>query len=291
MNKTVLLVFCSIFSLASVSFISAQRKTPAPVTFTKVSDRIYGVDGGSGALSGVIIGDDCVVVIDAKMDEASQKAVFAEIGRRTQKPVKYLVNTHGDGDHIYGNRFFPPGVTIISHDGCRKDFFLPGRGGGASEWTKPELAPFIPSVTFTDRMNLYIGGVTVELHHFGIGHTIGDTVVYVPEEKAAFTGDQVSLPMATYIHAYKGGNSFAHVRNLEKMLAAIDAERFITGHSGITDRAGVKSGIDAMKSFQNRIRTLMGEKKSLDDIKKAFPAEDASVAEIVYKEIVEGRDR
>ncbi len=290
MDRIIPLLFFTIISLAPGTSPSAQQNTPASVTFNRVSDRIYSVDGGSGALTGVIIGDECVLIVDAKMDETSQKAVFAEIGRLTNKPVKYLVNTHGDADHVSGNRYFPATVTIIAHEGCRKDFFLPGRNGRPSEWTKPDLAPFIPAVTFFDRMNIHLGGLTVELHYFGVGHTTGDAVVYIPAEKTAFTGDQVSLPKATYIHAYKGGTTFGHVRNLEKMLTAVDAERFITGHSGITDRAGVQSGIDAMKSFQNRIRALMGEKKSLEDIKKEFPAGDASVVEIVYKELSAGKD-
>lgn len=183
----------------------AQQRDQAPVTFTKVSERVYQALGGRGSQTGFVIGDDGVLVVDAKMDQKSQEAVFAEIRRLTPLPVKYLVNTHGDGDHVTGNRYFPATVTIIAHEGCRKDFFLPGRDGKPSAWTAPELMPFVPSVTFSDRMNVYLGGLTVELHHFGVGHTIGDTVVFIPSEKTAFTGDQVSLPRAVYIHAYKGG--------------------------------------------------------------------------------------
>jgi cyclase len=288
MTRTITLLFYFIISLAAGYPLSAQQNTQAPVTFKKVSERIYGIEGGSGAQSGVIIGDDCVLVVDAKMDKKSQDDIFLEIGRLTKKPIKYLVNTHGDPDHINGNRYFPATVTIIAHDGCRKDFFVAGRDGKPSEWTKPELSNYIPSVTFFDRMNIYLGGLTVELHHFGIGHTIGDAVVYIPAEKTAFTGDQVNLPKVTYIHAYKGGNSFGHVMNLERMLATIDAERFITGHSGITDRAGVQSAIDTIKDFQNKVRKLITQKKSLADIKKDFPSSDSSLVEIVYKEITEG---
>ncbi len=290
MVRSLSILICCMVILAQGSPLYAQRGVQAPVTFTKVSERIYQVNGGSGAQTGVVIGNDCVLVVDAKMDRKSQEEVFAGIGRLTSKPVKYLVNTHGDGDHMAGNRYFPASVTIISHDGCRKDFFLPGRDGGPSEWTKPELAPFVPGVTFSDRMNLHLGGVTAELHHFGIGHTIGDAVVYIPTEKVAFTGDQVSLPKAVYIHAFKGGNSFGSVKNLERMLAALDAERFITGHNGITDRAGVRSSIDAMKAFQNGIRALTLQKKSLAEIRKQFPAKDSTLVDIVYTEIVEGRE-
>jgi glyoxylase-like metal-dependent hydrolase (beta-lactamase superfamily II) len=270
--------------------LSAQQKAPAPVKFIKVSDRIYQVDGGRGAQSGVIIGNDCVLVVDAKMDRKSQDDVLAEIGRLTPKPVKYLVNTHGDGDHINGNRYFPATVTIIAHEGCRKDFFLAGRDGGPSEWTKPELAPFVPAVTFFDRMNIDLGGLAVELHYFGIGHTTGDAVVYIPSERTAFTGDQVSLPKAAYIHAFKGGNSFRHVKTMENMLKTLDAERFATGHNGITDRKGVQSSIDAMKNFQGKIRSLLQQRKTIADIQREFPPGDSSLVEIVLKEITEGRD-
>ena len=152
------------------------------------------------------------------------------------------------------------------------------------------LAPFIPAVTFLDRMTIHLGGVTVELHHFGVGHTTGDAVVYLPSEKTIFSGDQVFVPKAALIHAYKGGNSFSHIRNLERMMAALDAERFVTGHSGIIDRTGVQGSIDTMKNFQNRIRALMKEKKSLEDIRKEFPPGDSQLVEIVFKEITEGRD-
>lgn len=290
MTRTIPLLFYYIVTLTTGYPLSAQQNTQAPVTFTKVSDRIYGIEGGRGAQTGVVIGDDCVLVVDAKMDKKSQDDIFLEIGRLTKKPIKYLVNTHGDADHISGNRYFPATVTIIAHDGCRKDFFVTGSDGKPSEWTKPELAPFVPVVTFLDRMNIYLGGLTVELHHFGIAHTIGDAVVYIPAEETIFTGDQVSLPKATYIHAYKGGNTFGHVRNLERMMTTIKAERFITGHSGITDRAGVQRAIDAMKNFQNNIRTFITKKKSIADIKKEFPSKDSSLVEIVYKEITEGRE-
>ena len=261
MRSAIPLFVLGLFFLDSGLPLFAQQNAPAPVTFTKVSNRIYQVGGGRGAETGFVIGDDCVLVVDAKMDKKSQDDIFTKIRRLTPKPVKYLVNTHGDGDHINGNRYFPETVTIVAHDGCRNDFFLTGRDGKPSEWTKPELSRFIPSITFSDRMCIFLGGLTVELHHFGIGHTTGDAVVYIPSQKTAFTGDQVNLPKAVYIHAYKGGNSFGNVKNMERMLAAIDAERFVTGHNGVTDRAGVQSSIDAMKKFQASIRTLISQKE------------------------------
>jgi cyclase len=193
-----------------------------------------------------------VLVIDAKMDKSSVEQIIGGIKQITDKPLKYLVNTHGDGDHITGNRFFPETVTIIAHENCRKDFFLPGRNGAASEWTKPELAPFVPSLTFSEKMDIHLGSKKVELWYFGAGHTTGDAVVYFPEEKTAFVGDQIFLTRAQLIHSYKGGDSFEHVKTLTKMLDTIDAEKFCSGHSEMTNRAGIEDHIDRMKKRQEK---------------------------------------
>ena len=86
------------------------------------------------------------------MDNNSVSTTIEEIKKITDKPIKYLVNTHSDGDHIRGNQYFPQTVTFIAHENCRKEFFHPGRDGTPSEWNNPELSPFVPSLTFRDKM-------------------------------------------------------------------------------------------------------------------------------------------
>ena len=160
---------------------TGRRRTQQPVEFRKISDRLFEIMGGRGSQGGAYIGDDGVLVIDAKMDKASVEKVIEGIKRITDKPIKYLVNTHSDGDHVAGNRYFPKTVTIIAHENCRKDFFRPGRNGAASEWSKPDLVSFVPSMTFSEKMNIHLGSKRVELWYFGVGHTTGDIVVYFPE--------------------------------------------------------------------------------------------------------------
>ena len=155
MKKKIELVLMLVLLLASNSI--GQRRTQQPLEFKKISDRLFEIVGGRGAQGGAYIGDDGVLVIDAKMDKASVDQVIEGIKQITDKPIKYLVNTHGDGDHIVGNRYFPETVTIIAHENCRKDFFLPGRNGAASQWSKPDLAPFVPSLTFSEKMNIHLG--------------------------------------------------------------------------------------------------------------------------------------
>jgi len=283
MKKKIELVLMLVLLLASNSI--GQRTAEQPVEFKKISDRLFEVVGGRGAQGGAYIGDDGVLVIDSKMDKASVDQVIEGIKKITDKPIKYLVNTHGDGDHIVGNRYFPETVTIIAHENCRKDFFLPGRNGADSEWSKPDLAPFVPSLTFSGKMDIHLGSKKVELWYFGVGHTTGDTVVYFPEEKTAFIGDQIFLTRAQLIHSYKGGDSFEHVKTLTKMLGTIDAEKFCSGHSELTNRAGIENHIGQMKKRQEQIRALIAKGKNTEKIKSEFEEGEARLIESICDEI------
>ncbi len=280
------LILILIFSclIVSTSYFAQQKETP-PVKLDKISDRLFQILGGRGANGGVYIGEDGVLVIDAKMDEKSVKQTIAEIKKVTNLPIKYLVNTHSDGDHIAGNRFFPESVTIVAHEKCREEFFHPRRDGKPAEWNNPELAPFVPSMTYSHKMDIYLGAKKVELWYFGVGHTKGDTVVYFPEAKIAFLGDQIFMGRPQLIHSYKGGNSFAHVKTLTKMLETLDAERFCSGHSDPIDRNAVKHHIEEMEKIQSTIKSLKGQGKSLEEVKKEFDDDHARLVESIFNEI------
>jgi glyoxylase-like metal-dependent hydrolase (beta-lactamase superfamily II) len=269
--------------LISASF--GRQRNSQPVEFKRISNNLYEILGGRGSRTGAYIGDNGVLLIDSKMNENSVNQVTEGIRKFTDKPIKYLVNTHSDGDHIAGNRYLPKTVTFIAHENCRKDFFGPDRSGNPSEWNKPELSPFVPSVTFRARMDIYLGSKKIELWYFGVGHTTGDTVVYFPEEKTAFIGDQIFLTRPQLIHSYKGGNSLEHIKTLNKMLDAIDAEKFCSGHSEIANRAAIKSHIAQMKKRQEKVEELMKQGKNLEQVKAEFVQAEGRLIESIYSEV------
>jgi len=273
------LIVCIIFSAAS-----CQQETP-PVTMQKITGDLYEILGGRGSRGGAYIADDCVLVIDAKMDKASVDQVFAELGKITDKPVKYLVNTHSDGDHIYGNRYFPETVMFVAHENCREEFFHVGSDGSPSDWYESELAPFIPSVTFKKKMDLFLGSKKVELWYFGVGHTTGDAVVYFPAEKTAFVGDQIFTGRPQLIHSYKGGNSFEYVKTMTKMLETLDAERFCSGHSDVLSRIEVWDHINGVRKLQEKVSSLVSGGRSLEEALQAFNDDEARLVTSIYNEI------
>lgn len=284
MKKTTL-ILTFFFLVLIIQLSRAQQQEAKPVELKQISERLYEILGGRGAQGGMYIGDNEVLVIDAKMDENSVDAVIAEIAKITDKPIKYLVNTHSDGDHVWGNQYFPQTVTFVAHENCRKEFFHKQRNGNESNWNKPELAPFVPSLTFLEKMNIYLGTKKVELWYFGVGHTTGDIVVYFPEEKTAFIGDQIFLTRPQLIHSYKGGNSFGHVKALTKMLETLDAEKFCNGHSVIADRETIKKHINQMQKRQEKIKSLIEKDKTLEEVKIEFEENESRLVEAIYNEI------
>ena len=263
----------------------SQPQEIPPVIVEKLSENLFQLTGGRGANSGMYIGEKEVLLIDSKMDKASVEAIFTAVEGFTDKPVTYLVNTHSDGDHVNGNEFLPEGIVIIAHENCRKEFFHPGRDGSPSKWNDEKLKRFVPQITFTDYMQLHLGEKPIELHYFGIGHTTGDIVLYFPEEKVAFIGDQVFFERPQLIHSYKGGNSFEHVKTTERMLETLDAVKFCSGHSDIKTREDIEQHLVKMKQLQEEIKVSVKEDKALKAIQAKYKPEESQLVETIYNEI------
>ncbi len=278
-------VFLLIFFLIFPQLTKSQQQDAPQITVEKLSNNLFLLTGGRGANSGMYIGDDEVILIDSKMDKNTVEEIFTVVEGFTDKPVTYLINTHSDGDHVNGNEFFPKEVVKIAHENCREEFFHPGRDGTPSKWINEKLMRHVPQVTFNDRMQLHLGSKIVELYYFGIGHTTGDIVVYFPEEKTAFIGDQVFFGRPQLIHSYKGGNSFEHVKTTERMLEALDAVNFCSGHADIKSRDDIVRHIEEMKKLQQKIKSLIAEGKTLNQIQTAFKPEENSLVETIYNEL------
>ncbi|MEN8229250.1 MAG: MBL fold metallo-hydrolase [Bacteroidota bacterium] len=274
------------FILFASVILTAQERETSPVTLEKIAGSVYQIIGGSGSNGGVIIGESGVLVIDSKMNEESVKQSIGAIKSVTDKPIKYLVNTHSDGDHIMGNRYFPKSVTFIAHENCRDDFFKENFGR-VSDWGEPEFYPSTPSLTFQENLNVWLGKEKVELHYFGIGHTTGDVVVYYPEEKVAFLGDQYFSGRPQLIHSNKNGNSFQHVNTLTKMIETLDAETFLSGHSDPVGRDEIEKHIQAMVERQKKVQVSVDQDKTLAEILEEFNENESRLVTSIYNEITE----
>ncbi len=137
-----------------------------------------------------------------------------------------------------------------------------------------------------------MGTQKAELWYFGRGHSTGDIVVYFAEEQTAFVGDQVFLGMTPGVYSEIGGNTFEHVKTLNKMMDTLDAEKFISGHcDSILSRADIWTYIDGVRKKQEKVRELLDQGLSLEEVKNKFPENDRDFIESMYYEIRSKRSK
>jgi glyoxylase-like metal-dependent hydrolase (beta-lactamase superfamily II) len=269
---------------AFVAVASAQTPAPTPPLAThQLGPNLYWIDGGGGN-SGVIVGRQGVIVIDAKITEAAGKELLDDIAKITPKPVTTVIETHSDRDHIAGLAAFPKGIAIIAHENNRKeqeDAIAGGRGAVSADRLPTRIVS-------GNKETLNIDGERIELYHWTPAHTSGDLVVYLPAEKVVFTGDILSPEQPDpIIHPEKNGSSQGWIFTTKGMLA-LDADRYVPGHGGIQTKASIQKALDAAAAKRAKIEEMVRQGKSLDEIKAAVGDPPGKGRIVTFTEVIYG---
>ncbi|MCL4402893.1 MAG: MBL fold metallo-hydrolase [Acidobacteria bacterium] len=278
-----------LFTVATMAVVlpagSLAQTPPTAPKAQRLRGNVYWVKGGNGANTGFIVGTHEVIAIDAKTTEEACGAVLAEIARVTPLPVKKVVLTHSDGDHVGGLPGFPKGIAILAHPNSRRDM-----EEAAKDPKMRALASWLPNDIAPGDREIMIDGARLRLLHFGPAHTSGDIVVYVPRQKVAFIGDLAFLGRDPLIHSRKGGTSFGLVANLKKILA-LDADTFISGHNDPLTKADLRGLLASIEEKQAKVKALAAQGKSVADVRAAFKITDApgrrwpSLVEVIYQDV------
>jgi cyclase len=246
---------------------------------------VYQVSGGVGNAF-FCVGANEVVAIDGTIREETGRLMLEEIRKVTDKPLRRVLLTHSDGDHVNGLTAFPAGLTYIAHESIRRDV--------AKANADNALHVPLPNVTFTDSLTVWVGDAALHLRHFSPGHTDGDVVIHIPSERVALVGDMVFVGRDPLIHLHKNGSSFGLVKALEAVLA-LDADLYLSGHSDPVGRRDVEATIGATKKVQERVKTLVDAGKGIEDVRRELGIKQdpnqrwPHIAEIVYRELTRKR--
>jgi glyoxylase-like metal-dependent hydrolase (beta-lactamase superfamily II) len=235
-----------------------------PFVTHQLKPNVYFVEGGGGR-SGVIVGNTGVIVIDAKTTLAGGKELLESIAKITPKPVTTVILTHSDGDHVNGLVAFPTGLTIIAQENNKKEQEAAIAKGGPGA----PPADHLPTKLVKNKETLTIDGVKLELRHWAPAHTSGDLVVFLPEQKIVFAGDLLTENPYPLIHREKNGDSAGWVESAKGMIA-FNADTYVTGHGKIATKADLQKDLTAAEERKAAIKKMIGEGKSLQEIKDAF---------------------
>jgi glyoxylase-like metal-dependent hydrolase (beta-lactamase superfamily II) len=188
------------------TFASQADLKPKKISFEKLSPNAYAFTAEGDPNTGVIVGDDSVMVIDAQATPLMAEEVIRRVRRVTTKPIKYVVLTHYHAVRVLGASAYKPQEIIASQatlDLIRER----GRQDMASEigrfprlFRGKESIPGLtwPTLVFRDQMTVMMGKLEVRLMHPGSGHTAGDTIVWIPSQKVLFSGDLVEYKAGIY---------------------------------------------------------------------------------------------
>lgn len=238
--------WCGAASLLATA-AAAQPAPPAassPFTLTEIGPGVFaaidGPEGRSGSNAGFVIGDDGVLVVDSFFDPAATRALVAEIRKRTDKPIRYVVNTHYHIDHVGGDAVLrEAGATIIAQRNVRgwvrtENLHLFGDRVTPALAARVAALP-LPDVTTAQGLAVWLGARKVEVG-FIEGHTGGDLVVRVPDAKAVFCGDMVWRHVSPNVI---DGTIARWIDSVDALRTAPDAAQtvFVPGHGDIA-RAG-----------------------------------------------------
>jgi glyoxylase-like metal-dependent hydrolase (beta-lactamase superfamily II) len=274
--------------------VARTQQQPSPLKVTKIKDDVYWAQGGAGSNDGIIIGTTGVIVVDTKTTVDSEKQVIGEIAKITPKAVNTAIITHSDGDHVNGLAAFPAGLTIVAQENCKKE--MEASAGSRN----PAPQDRLPTKTYAKTDELTVDGVHIRLYHWALGHTSGDTVVYLPDEKIVFGGDLLAgAPdrAETRIHVEKQGSAAGWIENVKGMLG-LDANTYLTGHGEMMTKTEVQKKLDLIQGKYNKIKTMVAQGKSLDEIKTSLgeptaappanpngPPAFPDLTEVIYMEV------
>jgi cyclase len=205
------------------------------------------VPGVNAALGGVcnrglIHQGGSVLVVDAGIAAAEAAPLRAAAQQHRTTGALALFNTHPHGDHVYGNQAFTDG-PIIAHEGVRHNLVTHGEQALTGWRQNPRMAAFIsdviltpPTITFHERLTLFVGDIEVQLLYLGIAHSPSDSVAWLPQSRTLFAGD---LLFNAFVPAMPpGGNSANWVQALVQ-LEQLGAEHVIPGHGPIQTPAAL----------------------------------------------------
>jgi cyclase len=234
----------------------------AKLNSIKIKDDLYVihndyVPGNSTAL----ITSDGVILVDDKF-EVDHDNILAELKKITEKPIRYVINTHHHADHSGGNaRLQQMNVQIVASAQARENMVDGNQPG-------------LPNIVFDQHARVYLGGKSVDLYHYGRAHTNGDVVVYFRADRALAAGDMFTYGDATpQLIDYAGGGSAKEWTKTLDQALELDFEAVVPGHGDVTTKQEMRKFRDSTLELRNRIHEMLVQKKTRADIAKMLQTE------------------
>jgi glyoxylase-like metal-dependent hydrolase (beta-lactamase superfamily II) len=261
----------SIFVLAFNSYIHSQNFDTVEIKTTKLTETIYMLEGSGGNI-GVLTGNDGIIIIDDQFAPLTEK-IKAALSKISNKPVKFVVNTHFHGDHAGGNENFGgQGAIIVAHENVRKrlsgDYFFEAM----KQTQKASPYDALPKVTFADSVTFHMNGETVHVFYAKNAHTDGDVIIHFKESNIFHCGDVFVRYGFPFIDQGAGGSIDGMIKAIEGLIAVTnDQSKIIPGHGALSTKKDLADYKNMLVTVRNRVADGIKQGKTLQQIADADP--------------------
>lgn len=258
----------ALFCLLAAPLASAQEWLPKSYDHVEVAPGIYLLQGAGGQMpvgsAGLMVGEDSVVLIDTaffQLGEMLRDKIVEVAGR----PADFIINTHAHGDHTGSNQFqAEQGSIIVAHDNLRSRM-----AADENQNTGPGA---LPVITFSDEMSFHVNGQTAYVFHVETAHTDGDSAIFFREANVIAPGDLLFRGLFPFIDVSSGGSVAGYKAGMQRLIdMANENTKFLSGHGPVASRADVEKDLAMIVDAEARVKALVDEGMSEDDIVAANP--------------------
>lgn len=271
-RKTLTAGLLAAAGLFASSAQAQQNFDKVEIKIEKLSPSTYVLFGAGGNI-GVSVGEDALFLIDDQYAPLTPK-ITAALKTLTDKPIRFVLNTHWHGDHTGGNENMgKQGVVLVAHDNVYKRMSTEQFNALFKSKTPPSPKAALPLVTFSADVTFHLNGEDIHGFHVPPAHTDGDTIVHFRKSNVIHMGDNYFNGWYPFIDVSSGGNPDGVIAVADKVLAlADDNTKIIPGHGPVANKADLKAYRDMLSTVTDRIKALMKAGKKLDEIKAANPS-------------------
>jgi cyclase len=271
----------AVSTIAAVSVVAFRPAAGQPPDFSQVTIKTESLApavhmlAGAGGNIGLSAGEDGAFIVDDQFAPLTDKIVAA-IKTLTDKPVRFVINTHWHGDHTGGNENFgKAGAVIVAHDNVRKRMSTDQFNETLKRSSPAAPKGALPVVTFSDSVTLHLNGDEVRVVHVAPAHTDGDSIVHFTKSNVLHMGDLYFNGSYPFIDVSSGGDVNGIVAAADLALAmANDSTKIIPGHGPLGTKATLKQYRDVVATVRDRVAALIKQAKSLADVQAAQPSKE-----------------
>ncbi len=260
----------TVILLSCMAAAQDQDFSKVQMKVTKVSGNVYMLEGAGGNI-GASVGEDGIVIVDDQYAPMADK-IKAALKGITDKPVRFVINTHYHPDHTGGNAIFQQTAPIIAQDNVRKRLQEGGTGGnlgGVKFDSKPQPMEALPIITFDHDVTVHLNGEDIRALHFPSGHTDGDSIIFFPKSNVVHMGDDFVTYGFPFIDLSAGGSVEGMIAALEKVVAQVPPDvKVIPGHGPISNLDDVRRFTTMLKDTKAVVENGVEQGKSFDQLKR-----------------------